>query len=109
MTSAVVKEGALLSTGELAPLRLLASGKVRDLFEVDADTLLVVSTDRISAFDVIMLNGVPNKGKVRGAARGGGPCARAAPTRAFGADRSSTSSPCSGSGASSSSASCRTT
>ena len=64
MTSAVVKDGALLSTGELPPLKLLASGKVRDLFEVDADTLLVVSTDRISAFDVIMLNGVPDKGKI---------------------------------------------
>ncbi|KAL9609595.1 MAG: hypothetical protein Q9167_005653 [Letrouitia subvulpina] len=40
----------------------LASGKVRDLFEVDERTLLFVASDRISAFDVIMNNGVPGKG-----------------------------------------------
>ena len=56
--------GALLSAGELPPLKKLGEGKVRDLYEVDADRLLVVVTDRISAFDVIMLNGVPGKGKV---------------------------------------------
>ena len=50
--------------GELPPMRKLGQGKVRDLYEVDADTLLVVSTDRISAFDVIMTNGVPGKGKI---------------------------------------------
>lgn len=34
----------------------VASGKVRDLYEVDANTLLFVASDRISAFDVIMNN-----------------------------------------------------
>ena len=37
-------------------LPLVASGKVRDLYELDAQTLLFVATDRISAYDVIMKN-----------------------------------------------------
>lgn len=41
---------------------LVAGGKVRDLYKVDSSTLLFVTTDRISAYDVIMANGVPNKG-----------------------------------------------
>ena len=43
-------------------LKHLASGKVRELFEVDSDTLLFVATDRISAYDVILTNGIPGKG-----------------------------------------------
>jgi phosphoribosylaminoimidazole-succinocarboxamide synthase len=45
-------------------LSLVARGKVRDLYAVDAEHLLVVSTDRLSAFDVVMTNGVPGKGKI---------------------------------------------
>ncbi|KAF8929799.1 Bifunctional purine biosynthetic protein ade1 [Dissophora ornata] len=45
-------------------LELIARGKVRDLYRVDANTLLFVATDRISAFDVIMNNGITNKGKL---------------------------------------------
>jgi phosphoribosylaminoimidazole-succinocarboxamide synthase len=37
-------------------LKLVARGKVRDLYEVDDKSLLFVATDRISAFDVIMKN-----------------------------------------------------
>ena len=37
-------------------LPLLASGKVRDLYEIDPKTLLFVATDRISAYDVVMAN-----------------------------------------------------
>ena len=40
------------------------SGKVRELFEVDSDRLLLVATDRISAYDVILPQPVPDKGKV---------------------------------------------
>lgn len=40
----------------------LASGKVREIFEVDDGTLLFVASDRISAYDVVMANGVPMKG-----------------------------------------------
>ena len=46
------------------PLRLLRRGKVRDVYEVDADSVLLVATDRISAFDVVMNEPVPHKGKV---------------------------------------------
>jgi phosphoribosylaminoimidazole-succinocarboxamide synthase len=44
-------------------LKLYAQGKVRDIYEV-GDFLLLVSTDRISAFDVIMNQGIPYKGMV---------------------------------------------
>ncbi|CUS23823.1 LAQU0S12e00848g1_1 [Lachancea quebecensis] len=43
-------------------LPLLAKGKVRDIYEVDSKTLLFVATDRISAYDVIMKNTIPEKG-----------------------------------------------
>lgn len=43
-------------------LPLIARGKVRDIYEVDAQTLLFVATDRISAYDVIMDNTIPDKG-----------------------------------------------
>jgi phosphoribosylaminoimidazole-succinocarboxamide synthase len=46
------------------PLRLLRRGKVRDVYEVDADTVLLVATDRVSAFDVVMNEPVPMKGAV---------------------------------------------
>lgn len=43
-------------------LKKIASGKVREIFELDSQTLLFVATDRISAYDVILDNGVPSKG-----------------------------------------------
>jgi len=46
------------------PLATLRRGKVRDVYEVDADRLLVVATDRVSAFDVVMRETVPFKGAV---------------------------------------------
>lgn len=48
----------------LNSLRLLHRGKVRDIYEVDENSLLIVQTDRISAFDVILSEPVPEKGKV---------------------------------------------
>ncbi|WAR53422.1 hypothetical protein PtB15_2B853 [Puccinia triticina] len=47
-------------------LRLIARGKVRDIYEFPGDDskLLFVATDRISAFDIVMKNGIPNKGKL---------------------------------------------
>ena len=45
-------------------LQLHASGKVRDVYNVDANHLLFVATDRISAFDYILATGIPNKGRV---------------------------------------------
>lgn len=46
------------------PLRKVGSGKVRDIYEVDAGRLLLVATDRVSAFDVVMDEAVPYKGAV---------------------------------------------
>ena len=46
------------------PLPLLRRGKVRDVYEVGADRLLLVTTDRISAFDVVMNEPIPYKGIV---------------------------------------------
>ncbi|RHZ57628.1 phosphoribosylaminoimidazolesuccinocarboxamide synthase [Aspergillus thermomutatus] len=53
---------ALTNTDLQGVLPLIARGKVRDLYEVDDKTLLFIATDRISAYDVIMENGIPNKG-----------------------------------------------
>jgi len=46
------------------PLPLLRRGKVREVYEVDAGHLLLVASDRVSAFDVIMREPVPHKGAV---------------------------------------------
>lgn len=48
----------------LEGLRLVHQGKVRQLYEVDQDTLLMVASDRISAFDVVMEEQIPHKGRV---------------------------------------------
>src|SRR5271170_659235 len=45
-------------------LQLYASGKVRDVYQLDADRLLFVATDRISAFDYVLATGIPHKGRV---------------------------------------------
>ncbi|OKL63089.1 Phosphoribosylaminoimidazole-succinocarboxamide synthase [Talaromyces atroroseus] len=55
---------ALTKTDLQGMLPLIARGKVRDLYEIDEKTLLFIATDRISAYDVIMDNGIPNKGKL---------------------------------------------
>jgi len=46
------------------PLRQVARGKVRDIYEVDRERLLLVATDRVSAFDVVMAEPIPFKGAV---------------------------------------------
>jgi phosphoribosylaminoimidazole-succinocarboxamide synthase len=53
---------ALLTT-DLGALPLLGRGKVRDLYAID-DALLLVATDRISAFDHVLATGIPGKGKI---------------------------------------------
>jgi phosphoribosylaminoimidazole-succinocarboxamide synthase len=49
---------------ECPSLKLLARGKVRDVYDVCDKHLLFVASDRISAFDVVMSNGIPGKGKI---------------------------------------------
>ncbi len=56
------KNGALLRS-EAPDLKLLNRGKVRDIYDL-GDSLLFVATDRLSAFDVVLPDGIPNKGKV---------------------------------------------
>ena len=51
----------LLQT-QLASLKRIHQGKVRDIYEIDAQTMLLVSTDRLSAFDVILPTGIAHKG-----------------------------------------------
>src|ERR1022692_2851555 len=45
-------------------LNLHASGKVRDVYQLDNERLLFVATDRISAFDYVLATGIPQKGRV---------------------------------------------
>ncbi|KAF0283135.1 phosphoribosylaminoimidazolesuccinocarboxamide synthase [Spiribacter roseus] len=53
-----------LYQSELKSLELLQRGKVRDVYAVDDRTLLVVTTDRLSAFDVVLPDPIPGKGAV---------------------------------------------
>ena len=45
-------------------LKLINSGKVRDIYDIDRDHMLIVTTDRISAFDVVLPDPIPGKGAV---------------------------------------------
>lgn len=53
-----------LFQSNLPDLRLLHRGKVRDIYEVDEKQLLVVASDRLSAFDVVLPQPIPGKGEV---------------------------------------------
>jgi phosphoribosylaminoimidazole-succinocarboxamide synthase len=53
-----------VSTTRLTEFPLLSRGKVRDIYETGPDSLLIITTDRISAFDVIMDDPIPHKGVV---------------------------------------------
>jgi phosphoribosylaminoimidazole-succinocarboxamide synthase len=48
----------------LRGLHKIHTGKVRDIYEIDANSMLIVTTDRISAFDVVMPDPIPEKGRV---------------------------------------------
>lgn len=56
------KNGGLIETN--LPLSLVSRGKVRDIYAMDDKHLLIVATDRISAFDVVMPQPIPGKGEV---------------------------------------------
>jgi phosphoribosylaminoimidazole-succinocarboxamide synthase len=58
----VIAGPAILDTD--LPLKLFSRGKVRDTYELGPDQLLMVATDRISAFDHVLPNGIPDRGKV---------------------------------------------
>ncbi|HEV2714806.1 MAG TPA: phosphoribosylaminoimidazolesuccinocarboxamide synthase, partial [Terriglobales bacterium] len=62
MTSELL-DPVLLQT-DFPELELHASGKVRDVYQLDNDHLLFIATDRISAFDYVLATGIPHKGRV---------------------------------------------
>jgi len=53
-----------LYESSLRSLKLLGRGKVRDMYAVDDDRLLIVTSDRLSAFDVVLPDPIPDKGRV---------------------------------------------
>src|SRR6202795_833113 len=62
MTSNIL-DPVILQT-DFPELQLHASGKVRDVYQLDNERLLFVATDRISAFDYVLATGIPHKGRV---------------------------------------------
>src|ERR1700679_1325759 len=61
--SSKLLDPVLLQT-DFPDLQLHASGKVRDVYQLDNERLLFVATDRISAFDYVLATGIPQKGRV---------------------------------------------
>ncbi len=55
---------ALISQTNFPRLKLRGRGKVRDIYELDGGLLLIVATDRLSAFDVVLPTPIPDKGRV---------------------------------------------
>src|ERR1700675_1382254 len=53
-----------LFESRIRSLKKIHQGKVRDIYDVDADHLLIVTTDRLSAFDVVLPDPIPFKGEV---------------------------------------------
>lgn len=53
-----------MSSSSTLSLKKLYSGKVRDLYEIDEKRMLMVASDRLSAFDVILSQPIPDKGKI---------------------------------------------
>ena len=51
-------------TTSLRGLKKIHTGKVRDIYEIDAHSMLIVTTDRLSAFDVVLPDPIPDKGRV---------------------------------------------
>jgi phosphoribosylaminoimidazole-succinocarboxamide synthase len=58
-----VLDPVILQT-DFPDLKLLTSGKVRDVYQLDNERLLFIATDRISAFDYVLATGIPQKGRV---------------------------------------------
>lgn len=54
----------VLYKSSLSSLSLLARGKVRDIYAIDSQNMLIVTTDRLSAFDVVFPDPIPSKGRI---------------------------------------------
>lgn len=55
---------SVLIRTDIPDLKLKASGKVRDVYDIDENQLLFIASDRISAFDYVLATGIPHKGRV---------------------------------------------
>ena len=64
MPAGSAEQGAPLYESAIRSLPLVGRGKVRDIYAVGADALLIVTTDRLSAFDVVLPDPIPGKGAV---------------------------------------------
>ena len=60
----IMNAPAALFESSISNLTLLSRGKVRDIYEIDNNHLLIVTTDRLSAFDVVLPDPIPGKGRV---------------------------------------------
>ena len=58
MSTAVIRET------NIENLELIGRGKVRDIYAIDDDHMLIITTDRLSAFDVVFEQGIPDKGRL---------------------------------------------
>ena len=54
----------VLLNSSIKSLSLIHQGKVRDIYDIDQNKMLIITTDRLSAFDVIMGEPIPHKGEV---------------------------------------------
>ena len=59
-----MKTAETLHESRLSDLSLIARGKVRDIYEIDPSMMMIVTTDRLSAFDCILPDPIPGKGQV---------------------------------------------
>src|SRR6202034_2420325 len=59
-----ISHSAPLFESRLRGLKKIHQGKVRDIYDIDAEHLLIVTTDRLSAFDVVLPDPIPYKGEV---------------------------------------------
>ena len=59
-----MSENSALYESNLPHLKLLNRGKVRDIYQIDDDHMLIVASDRLSAFDVVLSQPIPGKGEV---------------------------------------------
>ena len=57
-------ESSVIFESNIENLELIARGKVRDIYRIDNHHMLIVSTDRLSAFDVVFLQPIPHKGEL---------------------------------------------
>ena len=55
---------SVLIRSDFPDLKLKASGKVRDVYDIDETQLLFIASDRISAFDYVLATGIPHKGRI---------------------------------------------